>query len=148
MELCALHRVAVAKVLDETEGRGQPVDRRGKVPVGDVGKHGIDGNRAILQHGKTIRPVGFSINGERALLAGIWLALNKNSRIAAASIGGLMTVLTFFLYLVELILARSAPEMNEALNYLRTRCFTQRAKWRRASRSSERTNSRFATSVR
>jgi uncharacterized membrane protein len=58
--------------------------------------------------------------GAILLAAGIGLALNKKSRIAAASIGASMTVLTLFLYLPILILARggSTPEMNEALNYV------------------------------
>ena len=58
--------------------------------------------------------------GAILLAAGIGLALNKQSRIAAASIGALMTVLTLFLYLLILILAHrgSAPEINEALNYV------------------------------
>jgi uncharacterized membrane protein len=58
--------------------------------------------------------------GAILLAAGIGLALNKKSRIAATSIGALMTVLTLFLYLLILILAlgRSAPEINEALNYV------------------------------
>jgi uncharacterized membrane protein len=58
--------------------------------------------------------------GAILLAAGIGLALNKNSRIAAASLGALMTVLTLFLYLLILILAHGAstPEINEALNYV------------------------------
>jgi uncharacterized membrane protein len=58
--------------------------------------------------------------GAILLAAGIGLALNKQSRIAAASIGGLMTVLTLFLYLVILILVHGGPtpEINEALNYV------------------------------
>jgi uncharacterized membrane protein len=58
--------------------------------------------------------------GAILLAAGIGLLLNKKSRIAAASIGALMTVLTLFLYLGILILARrgSASEINEALNYV------------------------------
>jgi uncharacterized membrane protein len=54
------------------------------------------------------------------LAAGIGLALNKKSRIAAASIGALMTILTLFLYLLILILAHggTTPEINEALNYV------------------------------
>ncbi len=58
--------------------------------------------------------------GAILLAAGIGLALNKKSRIAAASIGALMTVLTLFLYLLILILAHggSTPEINEALNYV------------------------------
>ena len=60
------------------------------------------------------------LTGAILLAAGIGLALNKKSRIAAASIGALMTVLTLFLYLLILILARggSTPEINEALNYV------------------------------
>ena len=59
--------------------------------------------------------------GAILMTAGIGLALNKQSRIAAASIGGLMTVLTVFLYLVILILAQdgSVPEINEALELRR-----------------------------
>ena len=56
--------------------------------------------------------------GAILLAAGIALALNKNSRIAAASIGALMTVLTLTLYLGILIRARGASEINEALNYV------------------------------
>ncbi|MGB8889530.1 MAG: DoxX family membrane protein [Candidatus Korobacteraceae bacterium] len=52
--------------------------------------------------------------------AGIGLALNKKSRLAAASIGAFMTALTLFLYLPILIIAHggAAPEFNEALNYV------------------------------
>jgi uncharacterized membrane protein len=58
--------------------------------------------------------------GAILLAAGIGLALNKHSRIAAASIGALMTALTLFLYLIILIIAHggSTPEINEALNYV------------------------------
>jgi uncharacterized membrane protein len=56
--------------------------------------------------------------GEILLAAGIGLALNKKSRIAAASIGALMTALTLFLYLFILILAHGGSEINEALNYV------------------------------
>ncbi len=58
--------------------------------------------------------------GAILLAAGIGLALNKQSRIAAASIGALMTVLTLFLYLLILIFAQGGPtaEINEALNYV------------------------------
>jgi uncharacterized membrane protein len=58
--------------------------------------------------------------GAILLPAGIALALNKKSRIAAAAIGALMTVLTVIPYLIILILARngSAPEINEAINYV------------------------------
>jgi uncharacterized membrane protein len=58
--------------------------------------------------------------GAILLAAGIGLALNKKSRMAAASIGALMTALTLFLYLPILILAHggSAPVINEGLNYV------------------------------
>jgi uncharacterized membrane protein len=58
--------------------------------------------------------------GAILLAAGIGLALNKHTRIAAASIGALMTALTLFLYLLILILAHggSAPQINEELNYV------------------------------
>jgi uncharacterized membrane protein len=56
--------------------------------------------------------------GAILLAAGIGLALNKQSRIAAASIGALMTALTLSVYLLILILARGASEINEALNYV------------------------------
>jgi len=56
--------------------------------------------------------------GAVLLAAGIGLALNKKSRMAATSIGALVTVLTVFLYLIILVLAHGAPEINEALNYV------------------------------
>jgi uncharacterized membrane protein len=56
--------------------------------------------------------------GAILMAAGIGLALNKQSRIAAASIGALMIVLTLFLYLLILILAHGSTEINEALNYV------------------------------
>jgi uncharacterized membrane protein len=54
------------------------------------------------------------------LAAGIGLALNKKSRIAATSVGALMTVLTLFLYLPIWVLARggTTPEIMEAINYV------------------------------
>jgi uncharacterized membrane protein len=58
--------------------------------------------------------------GAVLLAAGIGLLLEKRPRIAAASIGALMTVLTLFLYTPILILAHagSAPAITEALNYV------------------------------
>ena len=58
------------------------------------------------------------IAGAILLAAGIGLALNKQSRMAAASIGALMTALTLFLYVIILIRAHGAPEINEGLNYV------------------------------
>jgi uncharacterized membrane protein len=58
------------------------------------------------------------VAGAILLAAGIGLALNKKPRIAAASIGALMTVLTLSLYLIILILAHGGTEINEALNYV------------------------------
>jgi uncharacterized membrane protein len=54
------------------------------------------------------------------LAAGIGLAMDKTSRIAAASIGAVMTAATLFLYLPILILAQSGstPEITEAINYV------------------------------
>ena len=56
--------------------------------------------------------------GAILLIAGIGLALNKQPRKAAASIGALMTVLTVFPYLLILIFARGASDINEAINYV------------------------------
>lgn len=59
--------------------------------------------------------------GAILMVAGIGLAVNKYSRIAAASIGALMTALTLLLYLPILILAAnggSVPQINEELNYV------------------------------
>jgi uncharacterized membrane protein len=56
--------------------------------------------------------------GAVLLVAGIGLALNKKSRIAAASIGALMTALTLSLYLLMLVRAHGGSEINEALNYV------------------------------
>jgi uncharacterized membrane protein len=56
--------------------------------------------------------------GAILLAAGLGLALNKQSRIAAASIGALMTVLTLSLYLPILILAHGSTAINEELNYV------------------------------
>jgi uncharacterized membrane protein len=58
--------------------------------------------------------------GAILLAAGIALALNNHARVAAASIGALMTALTLFLYLPILILAHGGPvpQINEELNYV------------------------------
>jgi uncharacterized membrane protein len=56
--------------------------------------------------------------GTILLAAGIGLALNRQSRKAAASIGALMTVLTVFPYLFILAFAHGGSEINEALNYV------------------------------
>lgn len=58
------------------------------------------------------------LSGAILLVAGVGLALNKKSRIAATSIGALMTVLTLVLYLGILIRAHGAEAINEALNYV------------------------------
>jgi len=58
------------------------------------------------------------LTGAVLLAAGIALALNKKPRMAAASIGELMTVLTVFPYMVMLVHAHGAPEFNEAINYV------------------------------
>jgi uncharacterized membrane protein len=56
--------------------------------------------------------------GAVLLAAGIASALNRKPRIAAASIGALMTVVTLFPYLAMLVRAHGAPEFNEAINYV------------------------------
>jgi uncharacterized membrane protein len=56
--------------------------------------------------------------GAVLLVAGICLAVNRKPRTAAAAIGALMTLLTIRPYLFVLLFARSAPEINEALNYV------------------------------
>jgi len=58
------------------------------------------------------------LTGAILLATGIPLALNRQSRIAAASIGALVTFLTLFPYLLMLILAHGGSEINEALNYV------------------------------
>ncbi len=59
------------------------------------------------------------LGGAVLLAAGICLALNKKTRIAATSIGALMTAVTLVLYLPDLVhaLIGATPEINEALNY-------------------------------
>ncbi len=58
------------------------------------------------------------LTGLILLVSGIGLALNKKSRVAAGSIGALMTVLTLVPYVVLLALARDAAAVNEGLNYV------------------------------
>ena len=60
------------------------------------------------------------LTGAILLAAGIGLTLNKKSRIAATSIGALMTILTLFLYLPIWVLAHggTTPEIMEAINYV------------------------------
>ena len=67
-----------------------------------------------------LRAIWGYLAGIILLAAGLGLVLNKKSRMAAASIGALMTVLTVFLYLLILILAQAAstPEITEAINYV------------------------------
>jgi uncharacterized membrane protein len=60
------------------------------------------------------------VTGAILLVSGICLALNLKSRIAAASIGALMTALVLFLYLPMMVVAYhgAAGDFNEALNYV------------------------------
>ena len=60
------------------------------------------------------------LTGAILLVSGICLALNLKSRIAAASIGALMTALVLFLYLPMMVVAYhgAAGDFNEALNYV------------------------------
>ena len=56
--------------------------------------------------------------GSILLVSGIGLAVNRKPRLAAASIGALMTFLTVFLYGSLLVVSHGAAETNEALNYI------------------------------
>lgn len=56
--------------------------------------------------------------GAVLVAAGISLALNKQARLAAASIGALMSALTLFLYLPVLVLAHGPAAVNQGLNYV------------------------------
>jgi uncharacterized membrane protein len=58
--------------------------------------------------------------GAILLVAGLHLALNRKTRIAAAAIGALMTALTLGLYLPILVAAHvgSVDAVNDALNYV------------------------------
>ncbi|HWF05768.1 MAG TPA: hypothetical protein VHA06_18925 [Candidatus Angelobacter sp.] len=56
--------------------------------------------------------------GAILLAAGVCLAVNKKSRMAAISIGALMTAAVLFLYLPILLRARGEPAINEGLNYV------------------------------
>lgn len=60
------------------------------------------------------------LTGAILLAAGTGLALNKRARMAAASIGAWITLLTLLLYLPVLILAHAGAtlDINEGLNYL------------------------------
>ena len=60
------------------------------------------------------------LTGAVLLADGIGLALNRQSRLAATSIGALMTVLTLVLYLPMWVVARggTTPEIMEAINYV------------------------------
>jgi len=67
-----------------------------------------------------LRSLWAYLAGAILLASGIGLALNKQSRIAAASVGALMTAVTLFLCLPVLVLARngSPVDVNDALNYV------------------------------
>lgn len=57
------------------------------------------------------------LSGAVLLAGGIGLALNKSSRLAAASIGALMIALTLLLYLITLITPGSSSlQFNDAIN--------------------------------
>jgi hypothetical protein len=49
-------------VLHETEDRSKPADGLGKILVGDVGKHGVDGDGTVFQDGRKIRRQDGRIN--------------------------------------------------------------------------------------
>jgi len=58
--------------------------------------------------------------GAILLTSGVFLIVNKKSRMAAAALGALMTALTLLLYVPIWILAHagSTPEIMEAINYV------------------------------
>ena len=60
------------------------------------------------------------LTGAILMAGGVGLALNKQPRMAAASIGALMTVLTLFPYLLDLVFVQggSTEEINRALNFV------------------------------
>lgn len=62
-------RIAVAIVLDEAEGGDKPFDGAGKIVVGNVRKHGIDGDGAVCQHRPKIRLPGMCGKEPHKLLA-------------------------------------------------------------------------------
>lgn len=56
VELRAAEGVAVAIVLGESEGGGEPGDGGGEILIDDVREHGVDGDGAVLRHGKKVAP--------------------------------------------------------------------------------------------
>ena len=58
------------------------------------------------------------LSGAILFVAGIALLINKKARLAAASIGLLMTVLTLLLYLPILLMASQTPQILEGINYV------------------------------
>jgi uncharacterized membrane protein len=56
--------------------------------------------------------------GAFLLIAGIALLVNKRPRMAAASIGVLMTLLTLFLYVPILAIMRDPAQMTEGINFV------------------------------
>ena len=56
--------------------------------------------------------------GAVLLIAGLALLLKMRSRIAATSVGLVMTLLTLFLYLPILAMASGTAQLNEGLNYV------------------------------
>jgi len=60
------------------------------------------------------------LSGVILLAAGIGLIFNKKSRLAATSLGALLTALTLFLYVPQWIVVRggTTPEIMEAINYV------------------------------
>jgi uncharacterized membrane protein len=58
--------------------------------------------------------------GAILLAAGVGMLLNKKSRLAATSLGALLTALTLFLYVPDWIVARdgTTPQIMEAINYV------------------------------
>jgi uncharacterized membrane protein len=65
-----------------------------------------------------LRPFWGYLTGVILLIAGAALLINKKARMAAASIGLLMAILTLLLYVPILAIASQPPQILEGINYV------------------------------
>jgi len=65
-----------------------------------------------------LRPFWGYLTGIILLITGAALLINKKARMAAASIGLLMAILTLLLYVPILVMASQPPQMLEGINYV------------------------------
>jgi len=63
-------------------------------------------------------PFWSCLTGAILLIAGAAMLINKKTRLAAASIGLLMAILTLLLYVPILVMASQPPQINEGINYV------------------------------